>query len=225
MSLHHFCRSPQLGYGERSPPRIANRPIHGSPVAIWRSLPRTLVAALLAAVTLSGCTVESADERLARSRAIATEFQQALLLELQAAMAEGGPVRAVAVCRDEAPAIAARASAASGADVSRTALRVRNQNNAPDPRATGVLQRFRVEVAAGADLPIESFETRPDGSARYMRAIVLQPPCAACHGTELTPPVKRVIAEHYPDDRATGFEVGDLRGAFLIDWPAEEQAP
>jgi hypothetical protein len=174
------------------------------------------------AVLLIGCAGAAEDPRAERSRAIAGAFQQELLAELQAAIAAGGPVAAVTVCRERAPGIAARASAESGARVGRTALRVRNPDNAPDPHAAAVLERFRADLAGGAALPIEHFEQRPDGSARYLLAIVLQPPCVACHGRSLAGPVQEVISRHYPHDRATGFEVGELRGAFLIDWPPEE---
>lgn len=178
-------------------------------------------SAAAAALLLAGA-VDAADERLARSRTIVAGFQQALQSELQAALA-GGPVRAIDVCREVAPAIADRASAESGADVGRTALRVRNPDNAPDADAIRVLERFRTEVAAGA--APEHYRVHEDGSARYMRAIVLNPPCAICHGTRLAPSVVEALAEHYPEDRATGFEVGELRGAFVIDWPAEETTP
>lgn len=195
-----------------------------SPERPMRRNPWSRRIAAAAALLLAGA-VDAADERLARSRTIVAGFQQALQGELQAALAEGGPVRAIDVCREVAPAIAARASAESGADVGRTALRVRNPDNAPDADAARVLERFRAEVAAGAGAAPEHYRVREDGSARYMRAIVLNPPCATCHGASLAPAVVEALREHYPEDRATGFEVGELRGAFVIDWPAEESAP
>ncbi|MFN7177274.1 MAG: DUF3365 domain-containing protein, partial [Thermaurantiacus sp.] len=58
---------------------------------------------------------------------------------------------------------------------------------------------------------------------RYMRAIPTAPQCLACHGPEeaIAPAVRAAIAERYPDDRATGFRAGELRGAFSIGWRAE----
>jgi hypothetical protein len=32
--------------------------------------------------------------------------------------------------------------------------------------------------------------------------------------------VKEALAEHYPEDQATGFQEGDLRGWFCIEVPA-----
>jgi mono/diheme cytochrome c family protein len=41
-------------------------------------------------------------------------------------------------------------------------------------------------------------------------------PCAACHGTNIAPGVQAKLAELYPNDQATGFKPGELRGAILI---------
>jgi len=39
-----------------------------------------------------------------------------------------------------------------------------------------------------------------------------------CHGSEseLMPEVNSLIAQKYPDDKATGYRTGDLRGAVSI---------
>ena len=49
-----------------------------------------------------------------------------------------------------------------------------------------------------------------------MKAIPTGKLCTKCHGTELKPEVKAKLAEFYPDDKATGFNKGDLRGAFVV---------
>ena len=160
------------------------------------------------------------DPRLTQSREITVEFQQELSARLISALGAGGPVEAIGICSADAPTIAARLSEEAGARVGRTALKVRNPDNAPDAAAHTVLTAFERGLAAGATVPPEHFETRPDGSARYLRAIVTQPLCLGCHGSELAPEVAAAVAEHYPTDQATGFGLGDLRGAFLIEWPA-----
>jgi hypothetical protein len=180
-----------------------------------------LTAVTAALFTVPALEAGSADPRLERSRALADTFQQALKQKLTSALAQGGPVNAIGVCKEEAPAIAAELSAQSGARVGRTALRIRNPANAPDADARAALEGFQRALAGGAEpQSLERFEVRPDGSARYMKAIMAQPSCLACHGTELSAPVEAALRRHYSQDRATGFRAGDLRGAFLIDWPA-----
>jgi hypothetical protein len=136
------------------------------------------------------------------------------------AIGSGGPVAAIDVCYVEAPAIAAGLSAAAVAKVGRTALKVRNPANVPDADARAVIERFEQAWtnAPGSPAP-EHFVVAADGSARYMQGIVTLGLCTSCHGSELTPEVAAAIRTRYPDDEATGFAVGSLRGAFLIDWP------
>ena len=44
----------------------------------------------------------------------------------------------------------------------------------------------------------------------------VQPVCLTCHGKRLAGDVRTAIAEHYPDDRATGYALGDVRGAIYL---------
>ncbi len=58
-----------------------------------------------------------------------------------------------------------------------------------------------------------------DGAPMYMRAIRINMPlCLQCHGMEedLAPDVIEQLTKLYPDDTATGFSQGDLRGAFVV---------
>ena len=42
---------------------------------------------------------------------------------------------------------------------------------------------------------------------------------ASCHGTSIEPEVTAGLDALYPEGRARGFDVGDLRGAFSIAQP------
>lgn len=184
---------------------------------------RSVLAALWLLASLPANAQE--DERLTRSRDAAMQLGQELSATLLAAIGSDGPVEAIRLCNVEASPIAARVSEQAGASVGRTTLRLRNPDNAPDADARAVLTTFERGLAAGASPPLEHFEARPDGSARYMSAIVTQGLCLTCHGSEIAPEVAASIADHYPEDRATGFAAGDLRGAFIIEWPASDAPP
>ena len=49
-----------------------------------------------------------------------------------------------------------------------------------------------------------------------MRPIMTQENCLACHGTNVAQDVKAEIARTYIDDKALGFSIGELRGAFTL---------
>lgn len=168
-------------------------------------------------------------EWIEQSRELAQRLGGELKGELSRAMTEGGPVAAVTVCKTRAPEIAAGLSAKSGAIVSRTALRVRNLANAPDDLQRAVLEQFSGELASGKfEGPLEAaFEINRGGQVerRYMRAIPMEGMCLACHGPVLVPDLAAVIERDYPADQATGFEPGQLRGAFSVTWPAASERP
>lgn len=59
-------------------------------------------------------------------------------------------------------------------------------------------------------------KTESDGEPgyRYFRRIVVEPACLGCHGARGSRP--QFVKDGYPDDRAYGFEAGDLRGLFSV---------
>jgi hypothetical protein len=164
-----------------------------------------------------------------QSRQLAMQLGGQLKGELTKAIAEGGPVAAINVCYLRAPEIAAQLSQASGARVGRTALRVRNPSNAPDELERSVLEQFAADLGSGPiDRPLEAiFEIRRGDAVerRYMRAIPTDALCLTCHGTTIAPDLAAAIARDYPKDQATGFEQGQLRGAFSVVWPAPSLPP
>jgi len=155
------------------------------------------------------------------ARAISMELAGALKARLEAALKEGGPQTALGVCKTAAPEIATQVSERFGGTVGRTALKVRNPKNAPDAFETDVLQRFVDEASKGADVSkvehAEIIETGGERTFRYMKAIPMAAqPCAVCHGQAVAPDLMQSIRDLYPDDRATGFSPGDVRGAFTL---------
>lgn len=156
------------------------------------------------------------------TKSFASELQATLLAAIEA----GGPAHAISVCKHEAPQIAA-AQASDGWTLGRTALRVRNPTNAPSSWQRVVLETWQAQIDANeiedpASLEwTEVIEGEGGPELRYMRAIVLGGVCLACHGPveQISEEVRTALAEQYPDDQATGFRVGDLRGAFVVTGP------
>lgn len=183
-----------------------------------------VLSLLTVAVTTSVADEQEIDPRLTRSRTVVEGFASELKRELRVAIRTGGPEYAIDVCRVRAPEIARELSESTGATIGRTSLKTRNPRNTPTDWQRAVLEQFEQRVSAGeAAKSLEFAERviRTEGEGfRYMKAIPTGSLCVTCHGTELAPQVANAIDEFYPDDRARGFEVGDLRGAFVVEWPA-----
>lgn len=101
------------------------------------------------------------------------------------------------------------------------AARVRNPANAPDSLEAEILSRFAAAMEAGVP-PVDTAFTvrRADGSheLQYARPLFVMERCLTCHGDPgaMSPSVKKLLAERYPQDVATGYRAGDLRGAISV---------
>lgn len=162
--------------------------------------------------TPSSTTADPATDAFRQeARALTKSFSESLKAELSAAMTEGGPALAIPVCSEKAPALTADASA-DGLTIRRIGTRVRNTaTNTPTDAERAVLDRLTDQSP--------EFVGELDGSLTYMRAIYIQEAvCLNCHGSPevLHPDAPALLAELYPDDSATGYALGDKRGAFVV---------
>jgi hypothetical protein len=188
-------------------------------------------AALLAGVALAAGGAARAQEptdpriesALVEARVAAGELTARLKALLKEELARGGFDGAIAVCAEVAQESTAEYRETFKNDIRRVSLRRRNPANEPDDYERVVLESFDalpLDERPGA----EHWEVvSQDGaeSLRYLKPLVTQPLCLTCHGDReaMAPAVREALAESYPDDQATGFEVGDVRGAVTIQIP------
>jgi hypothetical protein len=140
-----------------------------------------------------------------------------------------GPGAAMTACSDEAQGLTAQVRGESGARVGRASLKLRNPTNSGPDWVQAWLTANEGKPGAEAALSSE-VTTTPDGRfARVIRPITVEAGCLTCHGdpAAIPPPVKEQLAARYPQDAATGYKVGDLRGALWAELavkPAAESA-
>ncbi len=143
------------------------------------------------------------------------EFSSSLKSRLKSAINKGGLSAGVKVCSEQAPKIAEQLST-DGWSIGRTSLRTRNTSNMPDEWELKTLADFEKLKQQGTEVNRLAKLSYGEQSFRYMKAIPTGGLCLACHGTSVTPDVKKVIQHYYPEDKAIGFNVGDIRGAFTL---------
>lgn len=186
---------------------------------------KQLISALCLLLLLLACnsgqqpTIDTQAE-VANAKVAIKEFAGALQAELKGAMKAGGPVAAIAVCSTKASPIAKKVAAQHGLDLSRVSLKNRNPGNTANPWQSAVLKDFEKKKLAGEDVTqigwTETADTDDGKEFRFMKAIPTGEICLRCHGAELAPEVSGILAELYPEDRATGYKEGDIRGAFVV---------
>ncbi len=153
-------------------------------------------------------------------------FSGDLKSRLMDAYKKKGAVRAIGVCSEVAPDIAA-AHTIGGWSIKRVSEKFRNPANRPDTTE----QMFLTSLADTGDFAptfltswheeeIDSVETVV---MHYYKPIRVDAFCLKCHGDlqTLAPGVYKKLKREYPSDHATGYKGGELRGMFVVEatWP------
>ncbi len=152
----------------------------------------------------------------------AKEFMNSLKSILIKEMQTNGVTTAVSVCSDTAQLLTVNYGLSKGIYIKRVSFKNRNPNNIPDGFETKVLKSFEILSSQGKmNDTTEYFEIIEENgvtNVRYMKPILIQAPCLSCHGTNenIGMDVKIILTKNYPDDKAIGYQLDDLRGAVSI---------
>ena len=165
---------------------------------------------------------EVSEDQLNAMRTTSTDFMKELKGILIEQIQTGGVIQAVAVCSDTAQLLTNEFGVERGVFIKRVSMKNRNKNNYPDDFEKRTLNRFEL-LKQNNELNNETeyAEIITEGDykyLRYLKPILVQAECLNCHGnqTDMMPEVNNLIVEKYPQDKATGYKVGDLRGAVSI---------
>ncbi|MBD3640483.1 MAG: DUF3365 domain-containing protein [Marinobacter sp.] len=184
-----------------------------------RIIAAATLLSILSVPTWAETPAQSTEDLVTEARGKVKAFGGSLKQALQAAIKEGGLTNGIGVCNTVAPEIAANNSSEEWT-ISRTSLKVRNPDNAPtDWQKLQLLAMDKQPVKNGK--PVEVWQVSDAAGQptfQYMSAIPTQELCLGCHGKNIDPEVKAKLAELYPNDQATGFSEGDLRGAFVVTY-------
>jgi len=187
---------------------------------------KLLFSVLCLFVLLISCTQkprpEITQQLKSALRSDAKTFMDSLKSVLIKEIQTHGIVSAVSVCSDTAQLLTNNYGISKGIYIKRVSFKNRNPMNVPDEFETKVLKMFEELHSKKQIKPeteyVELIEENGISKVRYMKPILVQPECLNCHGTEeqISPQVKDVINKIYPDDKAKGYQMGDLRGAVSI---------
>jgi hypothetical protein len=173
-------------------------------------------------------TVDSSEAALKqRAAAIAKEAFSELSSNLLAAITRTGLNDALPYCSDKAIPITKAVAAKNGVGLSRVTHKARNPANKASEAELAVIRQFQSELTAQhAPAPIAATNATQAVSV-YIPIVISNPLCLMCHGkpgTEVSTELQATIRRLYPDDQATGFALGDLRGAWRVGFPPKAGA-
>ena len=150
---------------------------------------------------------------------IAVATKSTLGKNLQKAIAEGGVQNAIAFCNLNAMPLIDSLSAGYGAEIKRVSLKARNPNDLPNDMERQLLEAYAFQWRDS--IPLATNVQAMDG-ARYLFTkpiLVDNALCLSCHGKQENGMLKETddfIKTKYPQDKATGYNIGDLRGMWSI---------
>ncbi len=162
------------------------------------------------------------EEFLARADEASGLLMKRLGTQLKSALKAGGPESALQVCQQVGqPLTDATNQELGGVTVTRTALKVRNPKNEPNESDRKVMEAWLQKNEDGSMLLKSEVVQGPKGGTVVYKPILTQQVCLKCHGDPATfsPELKASLNQLYPNDQATGFTEGSLRGVFKITFP------
>ena len=154
-----------------------------------------------------------------RGKAIASASQQALASNLKGAIQRGGIEEAFKFCNVQAMPITDSLSKAYDATVRRATLWVRNPKDEATEVEREILEAYHAIMQAG-ETPEPRVVDLDNDYVLYTQPIAIQNGlCLNCHGEvgqQVQQQTYELIQERYPEDQATGHQMGDLRGIWSI---------
>ena len=148
---------------------------------------------------------------------IVNQSQQSLGGELKAAIQRGGISEAVNYCNLRAIPLTDSLAGFYNVTIKRATSQARNPQNRASESEQEILDVWETKMKNDGEINPVLFEG--EGSVDFYSPIVLQALCTNCHGKEgesLTAENNQLIKEKYPNDLATGYTEGDLRGMWHV---------
>lgn len=146
---------------------------------------------------------------------------------MKQAVEQKGPEAAIGVCKSRAPELLQEATRSTGWAMRRVSLKPRNAETAlPDAWEARHLADFNIRAANGVKpetLEVGEVVAAADGrqTFRYLRALPVIEVCQNCHGepSAMNEGIKTRLKADYPQDRAIGYGLGQIRGALSVRRP------
>lgn len=150
---------------------------------------------------------------------IALSTKKTLGKNLQKALQDGGVENAVEFCKLNATPLVDSLSDQFDAVIRRVSLKARNPNDEPNDLEKQLLEAYAYQWNDSIPLNPNVQAIEEDRYLFTKPIFVDNALCLSCHGTYDNGLLKEsddFIKSKYPDDQATGYQIGDLRGIWSI---------
>ncbi|MAX66612.1 MAG: DUF3365 domain-containing protein [Bacteriovoracaceae bacterium] len=143
-------------------------------------------------------------------------YAKSLKKELKAGLKKS-PQEAIKICQIKAPQLQAESNL-KNLKIGRVSLKNRNPKNTPRAWMKDYIQQFHNQKITKSHIVV-SLDRHTKG---LLKPIVTVPLCLKCHGSHLSEQVSKEIKKRYPQDKATGYKVGEIRGFFWAEYTEKD---
>lgn len=169
----------------------------------------TLASSLLLAST--------EDKSIQKGNEVSSALLQKLGGELKAQMQTSGALGALNFCSQNALTLTEQVAKESKTSIKRVSINHRNPVNKANTEETALLLEWEKLAKNSQPLPAHKVVAVSENIAMFYKPIVISnEACLKCHGN-VEGELAKAIKTAYPEDRATGYKMGDLRGMIAIE--------
>ena len=159
-----------------------------------------------------------------RGKQISSNLSSALLVKLSSEIQEHGITDAIKYCSVHALPLTDSISNAEKVVISRVSHKNRNPLNAANNEEMELIKKYITQIENGTSL-LPTVVEKEKRHIYYSPIVISMPTCLKCHGkpdTDIDVPVLNTLNALYPEDKATGFEMGQLRGLFKVEFEKDK---
>jgi hypothetical protein len=166
------------------------------------------------------------EEAMVWGDSITQEAQAQLTAQLQEAIAANGPAGALDFCKVNALPLLKSLESKHAVTLRRVSSQPRNPGDAPNAQEIPLLDAYAYNAENNilADPSIQKIESGE--VLLYTKPILMANAlCLSCHGDpkkDIAPETAAKLKQLYPQDPATGYAQGDLRGMWALRLPKKE---
>lgn len=157
---------------------------------------------------------------------VSTVAQKELVFKLQQAIAELGVPGAIDFCNVNALSILQKVGNDYQVSIRRASHRYRNPADQPTEEEQAILEAYEFNAESGLKSEPNIQKLQNGDVLLYTKPIVIPSGlCLSCHGNpgkEINVETQQKIDQLYPEDKAKGHQVGDLRGMWALRIPKSE---
>jgi cytochrome c len=171
---------------------------------------------LLSLTLASSLLLASAEDKaIQKGNEVSSALLQKLGGELKTQLQTSGAMGALHFCSQNALILTENVAKESKTSIKRLTTLPRNPVNKASFEEASLLSEWDKLVKSGQPLPTHKLVTTNNTVVYYKPILINNEACLKCHGN-VEGDLAKAIKAAYPEDKATGYKMGDLRGMIAV---------